>query len=117
MKCMNCGDCCRPCLQMTQEEIDTIKKYIEDNNIKEHIYEKDGKLEYVCPFRDRKNKQCTIYKVRPTVCRLFACWIEGYGLEGYVQMIIDTSVTTGCNAHEIFFNNTNFKKRYKNEQQ
>lgn len=114
MECTNCGNCCTPCLQMTQEEIDTIKQYIIDNNIPERLYYIEGKLEYVCPFRNREDKICNIYEVRPEVCRLFESWTEGYGVEGHVQRLIDTNVST-CKAHELFFGNTTFYEDYKNE--
>ena len=114
-KCTNCGNCCTPCLQVTQEEYETIKQYIIDNNIQEQLYYKEGRLEFICPFRDVENSKCNIYEVKPRVCTLFECWTEGYNLTDAVQEIIDTAIEGDCNANRIFFNNTTFLDEYRNK--
>ena len=30
-------------------------------------------IDMTCPFRDEANKKCTIYSVRPDICRDFVC--------------------------------------------
>ena len=76
-KCSNCGECCSNILPLTQKEIKRIKKYISKHNIKpcEHVYNvlRDKPVDMICPFRDNVNKRCTIYEVRPLVCRLYMC--------------------------------------------
>lgn len=75
--CSNCGECCADVLPIDEFEIKTIKEYISKNNIKEcrHIplVCKEPILDLTCPFRDNVNKRCTIYPVRPAICRSFIC--------------------------------------------
>ena len=73
-KCSNCGGCCNPWNPITNEEIETIKKYIKDNDIKYIPMVPEGNdIWFDCCFHDRKNKKCLIYPVRPEVCRAFCC--------------------------------------------
>lgn len=73
-RCSNCGNCCVPYLPITKQEYKTIKRYIKKHNIKEIRPIREGNDVYIsCPFRDYKNKRCTIYPVRPEVCRKFLC--------------------------------------------
>lgn len=64
-KCTNCNICCIPRLPISNREIEVIKLYIKENNIKENT-EKSK-----CPFL--KNNLCSIYEVRPEVCKDFMC--------------------------------------------
>lgn len=72
-KCSNCGDCCIPWLPLTNEEIKVIKDYISKHNIKPIPLQEENNYYLDCCFHDRKNKRCTIYPVRPEVCRNFIC--------------------------------------------
>ena len=72
-KCSNCGDCCIPWLPLTNEEIKVIKDYISKHNIKPIPLQEGNNYYLDCCFHDRKNKRCTIYPVRPEVCRNFIC--------------------------------------------
>lgn len=75
-KCSSCGNCCSNILPMSRKEIDTIKKYIKKNGIAEskHLLPVIGKnYDMTCPFRDNTKKICTIYPVRPEICRQFIC--------------------------------------------
>lgn len=72
-KCSNCGSCCTEFLPMTLKEVLAIKKYVEQNNIKMIRHMDDQNIEVKCPFRDDINKCCTIYPVRPKICRSFKC--------------------------------------------
>lgn len=65
--CQNCGSCCGP-VPASEKEIDNIKKYIADNP---EILSQLGKSKSLtCIFRDKRQKKCLIYPVRPLVCRL-----------------------------------------------
>lgn len=75
-KCSSCGNCCSNILPMSRKEIDTIKKYIKKNEITErkHLLPVAGKnYDMICPFRDNTKKICTIYPVRPEICKQFIC--------------------------------------------
>lgn len=73
-KCSNCGNCCIPHLPITMKEYDRIRRYIKKHHIKQVPTKKVGNNIYLnCPFRDYKTKKCTIYPVRPEVCRNFIC--------------------------------------------
>ena len=72
-KCKDgCFDCCGPvvmsrleymrCVQASGRDAKDIKRQMQ-NNLKQGIY--------TCPLFDDKTKQCTVYAVRPAICRLF----------------------------------------------
>lgn len=75
-KCSSCGNCCSNILPMSQKEIRTIRDYIHKHHIHEcnHVIPvaKDT-YDMTCPFRDNGKQICTIYPVRPEICRLFIC--------------------------------------------
>lgn len=77
-KCIQCGACCSNYLPMTEKEIKIIKKYIKDNEIKEckHMMVlANPAMDFTCPFlnTNKDKEKCTIYPVRPTICRDFIC--------------------------------------------
>lgn len=79
-KCKGCGECCSNMLPMTDNEIATIRNYIKVNRIKESKHYNgiplaNPILDMCCPFlnNNKTDKKCTIYKVRPRVCRDFIC--------------------------------------------
>lgn len=76
-KCIGCGECCSNILPMSDEDVRRIRKYIKQHNIKPitHIaLLADIQLDMECPFCDlTQEKKCTIYEVRPEICRLFIC--------------------------------------------
>lgn len=77
-KCKGCGACCSNILPMTQDEIRIIRQYIKKNGIKEQkrlIPTVNTNIDMTCPFLDNSKKceKCTIYDVRPRVCRDFIC--------------------------------------------
>lgn len=72
-KCSQCGQCCSNCLPMTKEEVARIKKHIAKWHIKEQRHNVINGTDWTCPFRDEAHKRCTIYEVRPWICRQFMC--------------------------------------------
>lgn len=75
-KCSNCGNCCSNFLPMSRKEIKKIRDYIRKNKIRENIHQppvaKPG-YDATCPFRDNTKGICTIYPVRPEICKAFIC--------------------------------------------
>ena len=78
-KCSGCGACCSDLLPITNKEINQIHRYIKKHNIKRQSHgvfalAKPG-YDMVCPFMDdsKRNHKCTIYEVRPMICRDFIC--------------------------------------------
>lgn len=75
-KCSGCGNCCTNFLPMSQKELDAVHRYIKKNKIKEckHLLPvATPTYDMTCPFRDNDNGVCTIYEVRPMICRKFIC--------------------------------------------
>ena len=75
-KCSGCGGCCSNLLPMSQKEVDVIHRYIKKRHIKEckHLLPvAKPAFDMTCPFRDNDRKICTIYEVRPEICKQFIC--------------------------------------------
>lgn len=77
-KCSNCGNCCSNILPITKKEIIEIKKYIKEHDVKEQNHMtfvfSTQSIDMVCPFCDiNKELKCTIYPVRPSICKIFLC--------------------------------------------
>ena len=107
-KCSECGNCCSRHLALSQKEINTIRAYIKRHGIVQqkhamYMY-RDPVMDMTCPFLNDAlpNHKCTIYEVRPLICREFRCdkWSE-----------IDTksklykSDLHPCDVTEVFFGN------------
>lgn len=77
--CTQCGECCSNLLPMTDKEVSLIRKYVKKHQIKEQVVSNvpfaDHVIDLTCPFLDKSKKQekCTIYSVRPAICRYFVC--------------------------------------------
>ena len=77
--CTQCGACCSNILPMTDDEVRTIKRYVKKNRIKEFKHSTNVMsnpiLDLTCPFLDddKEFEKCSIYPVRPRVCRDFIC--------------------------------------------
>lgn len=74
--CSRCGSCCGLFIPFTEKELDEIKQYVKKHNIQpnDNRYNKlTGQFNAQCCFYDDKEKKCTIYPVRPYVCRDFIC--------------------------------------------
>lgn len=61
--CKNCGECCGP-VPINEKEYKEISKYVVVNKPK---YNKENDV-LECKFRVENN--CSIYTVRPTLCRI-----------------------------------------------
>lgn len=75
-KCSGCGNCCANFLPISDVEIERIRRYIKKHGIKERIRcfpTAEPMVDMMCPFRDDIGKKCTIYEVRPAICRDFQC--------------------------------------------
>ena len=77
-KCTGCGSCCSNLLTMTEKEIRTIKQYIKPHGITQQMHcipLAQPILDLTCPFLNngKKTEKCTIYEVRPAICRYFIC--------------------------------------------
>ncbi len=78
-KCSECGNCCSRFLALNQREINTIRKYIERHGIKQQKHAQfmyaQPVIDFTCPFLDdaKPDHKCTIYEVRPLICREFRC--------------------------------------------
>lgn len=77
-RCRGCGECCSNILPMTMEDVARIKKYIAKHDIKEQkapAVLANPKFNLYCPFMrmDVAKDRCTIYPVRPEICREFKC--------------------------------------------
>lgn len=100
-KCSGCGNCCSNLLPMSRKEIEIICKYIKKHDIKEskHLFPLAKKAtDMTCPFRDNGKGICTIYEVRPEICKQFICDSEkrvkhNRKLLGQTRQIIDVRET------------------------
>lgn len=72
-KCSGCGSCCSGVLPLSKLEVSRIKSYIKQKNIKEYRQNVMQGIDGTCPFRDEKEKKCTIYPIRPEICKHFMC--------------------------------------------
>lgn len=78
-ECSCCGCCCSTFLPLSRFEIRDIERYIRKRKIKpcDHIsgapFAKKPDIDSTCPFRDNVNRICTIYAVRPAICKDFRC--------------------------------------------
>ena len=77
-RCVGCGECCSNALPMKQKEVKVIRRYIKEHGIKEQkaqaVYA-NPVYDMTCPFlrKDVSKDRCTIYPVRPQICRDFKC--------------------------------------------
>ena len=74
--CSRCGECCTPLLPITLKEYFVIKEYIKEHNIEPFNHIKLDGIHVLCPFYNSDEKKCSIYEVRPEVCRRFICSLD-----------------------------------------
>lgn len=67
--------CCTNTLLLSDKEIARIRNYIGRNGIKPFNRNNIFSQEYhdVCPFLNPETLKCSIYQIRPSVCRFFEC--------------------------------------------
>ena len=117
--CTGCGQCCTTMIPMSYSEIATIRKFIKKHSIKEQRHNFVAKIDLTCPFRDDVNKICTIYKVRPAICREFKCNMSHENIAA-IKMKYGEKYKTIFSRHEFFGNDediefvVNAKKEIKN---
>lgn len=102
-KCSKCGNCCSDILPLSDAEIRRIRKYIRQNGIKESkhlIPVAKPVFDMTCPFRDNGKKICTIYEVRPEICRQFICDNEQRAKEDRELLKVGRRVFS---VREVFF--------------
>lgn len=68
--CSSCGECCSDFLHLSEEEIESINKYLKEFKVPQH---NKGRENTKCPFRNDLFCKCDIYSVRPYICRKFKC--------------------------------------------
>lgn len=78
-KCTSCGQCCSAILPLSKKEIKEILRYIKKHKVKPCIHDNGMPVAFkpdfdlTCPFRDNDRRICTIYQVRPMICKSFRC--------------------------------------------
>lgn len=67
--CIHCNECCGPIIWFEPENL-LIKEYMEKNNMDRIVWTKEEfeNNNMKCPYL--KDNRCSIYPVRPLVCRL-----------------------------------------------
>lgn len=72
--CSKCASCCGSLLPLTDKDIKRIKYIVKARKLKPCRPKVAAAVNYdlICPFLTT-DKQCSIYKDRPTICRLFKC--------------------------------------------
>lgn len=83
--CSNCNECCSIATPILEDEFVKLKKYLQSNKqgkiaMKEAVtrIQKSIKLKRInlmCPFSNSSRK-CSIYSMRPQICREFHCDTE-----------------------------------------
>ncbi|BBI98729.1 zinc/iron-chelating domain-containing protein [Ferrigenium kumadai] len=67
-----CADCCGP-VEMTRLEYHRVIKASgrTSEDVKRQMQSGLKRGDYHCPLLDRKTNRCSVYAVRPAICRLF----------------------------------------------
>lgn len=83
--CNNCNECCSILSMLLEKEYKDLKKYLKKDKEGQRVYKEavariekakeKNTLSLMCPFSNSK-KRCSIYKVRPSICREFHCTKE-----------------------------------------
>ena len=100
-KCVDCCRCCSNILLATERDIKVIKKYMRENNIvlKSPYSVLDSEYKEECPFLN-KDKKCSIYPARLTICRSFSCNKDLHEEMEYKDTkVIDMLATFGKNLY------------------
>lgn len=106
-KCVGCGKCCSALLPLSSQEIKDIKQYIKQHHIKEQKHippTREPVFDLTCPFLNEssENEKCTIYPVRPHICRVFQCNQPPSTIKENKEHFWKTRKS--CDMRETFFN-------------
>lgn len=76
--CSRCGQCCSALLPATDQEMQTLRDYIERNNIRPTVPAQKDVITLQCPLLQpasviQPQAACKAYDVRPAICRVFRC--------------------------------------------
>lgn len=88
-KCSRCGGCCTRFLPITRSEEKDIRRYIR----KKHVpleHHGDADVDMLCPFlhfSEGEQTSCSIYPVRPKVCRLWSCRGWMYKQKSFINSV------------------------------
>jgi len=105
--CSRCGECCGDFLPLSAVEIDRIKTYVRKHQVKEQInLVMDSPINFKCPFRDDSKRICTIYEVRPEICRCFMCNYEKTKIRATKQLLHQKNMVISMRG-EFFGNELN----------
>lgn len=118
-KCSNCGECCVDFIPLTKREVKNIKSFIKKNNIQENVYVGDGYFDNRCPFFVKDSeKHCSIYPVRPSICKTFKCCQSAHTIaDNKVSLSYDADYNrfrngsfcgTLISLHSLFFGNIEY---------
>lgn len=66
-KCSGCGSCCSNLLPLSDTEIEIIRTFVAEHDIHD-----TSTQDCSCPFLTRNNR-CSIYSIRPIICKIFKC--------------------------------------------
>ena len=87
-KCVCCGECCGDFLPISDDEIRKIRKYVRSHGIKEYTNKLiNTPINFKCPFRDDAKRICTIYEIRPEICRSFMCNYDRFKIEANKKLL------------------------------
>lgn len=106
-KCVGCGKCCSNLLALSEREIQEIRRYMKKYHVQEkrHILPtRELIIDMTCPFLNDEggNQKCTIYPVRPHICRAFICNQLPSKMKENKEYFWKTRKP--CNMRETFFN-------------
>lgn len=69
--CSNCGLCCGV-VPITENEFDKIKRFVKKMSLQQIYRLKNQERTLLeCIFFDKEKRNCSIYPVRPDICRMF----------------------------------------------
>ena len=103
-ECSQCGACCTNLLPISKREYVQIRDYVERKHIPEYINRPPTNVpaeDWTCPFRDNEKRICTIYEVRPLICRDFRCDKPRKGIERNPEFLKERRVPV--NVRETFY--------------
>lgn len=108
-KCSGCGNCCSNILPLSDVEVKRIHEYIRKNGIKEQkkLFASPDALDMTCPFRDEANRKCTIYEVRPAICRVYLCDNDAKGIRPKELLKVQKNADGIILMRGTFFGNKN----------